>query len=125
MEQLCRGLYEQESAVAKPTKAQEKPAHTVEMNTKKKTTLLVAAVLAIVAAAGWFLMGPGEEPAMSEETIETVPPSADELAYAEAEAGEHAKAGLTFGKLGDYKDARERSFEEWGYTLRRRTITYG
>ena len=51
-------------------------------------------------------MGPGEEPAMSEETIETVPPSADELAYAEAEAGEHAKAGLTFGKLGDYKDAR-------------------
>lgn len=50
-----------------------------------------------------------------EET--TVPTTAEEIAYAEAEqllaGGETAKAAIAFGKLGDYRDARQRSFELW------------
>lgn len=52
---------------------------------------------------------------VAEET--TKPASPEELAYAEAEKllsdGETAKAAIAFGKLGDYSDARERSFALW------------
>lgn len=47
----------------------------------------------------------------------TKPASPEELAYVEAEKlqydGEIAKAAIAFGKLGDYSDARERSFALW------------
>lgn len=53
------------------------------------------------------------------------PPTAEELAYAEAEQllsnGETAKAAIAFGKLGDYMDARTRSFNLWS-SLRDRSI---
>lgn len=51
------------------------------------------------------------------------------LAYAEAErlesSGETAKAAIAFGKLGDYKDAHERSFGLWDKVANRETISAG
>lgn len=53
------------------------------------------------------------------------PPTAEELAYAEAEQllsnGETVKAAIAFGKLGNYMDARTRSFNLWS-SLRSRSI---
>ena len=57
------------------------------------------------------------------------PDSPEEQQYKAAEAlaaeGKHAHAGLAFAKLGTYRDARERSFEQWGYARRPKTIAYG
>lgn len=51
------------------------------------------------------------------------------LAYAEAErlesSGETAKAAIAFGKLGDYKDAHERSFGLWDKVANRETVSAG
>lgn len=53
-------------------------------------------------------------------------------AYADAETlaanGEYTKAGLAFGRLGDYRDSRVRSFEQWHKTIvqnRKTTISAG
>ena len=53
----------------------------------------------------------------TEQAETTVPMTPEEAAYAEAENlladGETAKAAIAFGKLGDYKDARQRSYALW------------
>ena len=67
-------------------------------------------------------------PAATEAT-EAIPLSPEQLAYLEAEelesAGEYGKAAIAFGKLGDYKDARERSFGLWNKVAHRETIANG
>ncbi len=52
-----------------------------------------------------------------------------EVPYLQAEdllaSGDNVHAAMTFGRLGDYSDARERSFELWNDIARRRTIACG
>ena len=117
------------STLPKVTKTEQK---------KKKPFGLIAAVLAIVAAVGVFALKPKEDgdvvptdkPVLSEtEPAIVVTLSPEELQYQEAEAlaaeGKHAHAGITFAKLGDYADARERSFEQWSYTRKMKTVAHG
>lgn len=56
----------------------------------------------------------------------TKPASPEELAYVEAEKlqddGEIAKAAIAFGKLGDYRNARQRSFALWNSLIRKESI---
>lgn len=96
---------------------------------KKKPTALIAAALAAVAAAGLFFLKPGEKditvelpeilPAVTVAPEETAPIALtpEQLAYLEAEelekAGDYGRAAIAFGKLGDFEDARERSFAIW------------
>ncbi|MEF2838405.1 MAG: toll/interleukin-1 receptor domain-containing protein [Oscillospiraceae bacterium] len=69
----------------------------------------------------------------TEEQIENcrlaIENAALEAQYQEAEAlaaeGKHAHAGIAFAKLNGYKDARERSFEEWGYARPKATVAVG
>ena len=104
---------------------------------KKKPFGMIAAALAIVAAVGVFALkpkgdgdiAPTDKPLLSEtEPAIVVTLSPEELQYQEAEAlaaeGKHAHAGIAFAKLGDYADARERSFEQWSYTRPRQSIDY-
>ena len=64
----------------------------------------------------------------TEPTVTTAPMTPEEMAYEEAEAllanGETAKAAIAFGKLGDYSDARERSFAAWNKVPNRKTISF-
>ena len=58
-----------------------------------------------------------EAPATEAPSTEETAPSAEEIQYSQAEAweadGQLGRAAIAFGKLGDYKDARERSFALW------------
>lgn len=64
------------------------------------------------------------EPTPTEEVL-----APEELAYREAEAleaaGKNAPAALAFYKLGDYRDAAERSRTLWLSTLKRSTVSIG
>ena len=151
MEQLYQGLFPQQKQNAQPRPAPKAsdvmettrrggsstlPKAAKPERKKKKPTALIAAALAAVAAAGLFFLKPGEKditvelpeilPTVTEAT-ETAPLSPEQLAYLEAEElaaqGKHAHAGIAFAKLGDYEDARERSFEEWSYTRKLNTIS--
>ena len=42
-----------------------------------------------------------------------------------AENGDYATAAICYGKLGDYKDAKEKCFETWGRVTVRETISAG
>lgn len=115
-------------ASKKPQKKVKKPG---------KLLLPIGAVLACaVIGVGILLWKPTAKPgspriAAPQETQTateaTVPLTPEEAAYAEAEellaAGETAKAAIAFGKLGDYQDARERSFELWRQVLPQQTIS--
>ena len=113
---------------------------------KKKTGrkgLLAACAAAVVAigAAAMLLLPQKQEPSslpastekpesivrVPESTVPETEPSPEALAYQEAEAleaaGEYGKAAIAFGKLGDYDDARERSFALWQTLPGRQTIS--
>lgn len=68
-----------------------------------------------------------QNPAVSIQTPENQMDAA--AAYAEAERllanGETARAAIAFGKLGDYSDARERSFALWRTIFPNQTISAG
>lgn len=96
----------------------------VRKKPKRKPRLLpLAAVFACVAAA--ILLWPeGAVPtpdtalhATETATEATRSLSAEELAYRQAESwaadGQLGRAAIAFGKLGDYSDARQRSFALW------------
>lgn len=51
-----------------------------------------------------------------------IPPQNYAKAEALLEAGETAKAAIAFGKLGNYQDARERSFALWDQIIERDTL---
>ena len=150
-EQLYRGLFSQQTQSTetrpapkeqKRTPKQQKKASPVtqtktKLKTKKRTGPLIAAALVLAAAAGLLFLKPGEKditvdlpqiPAATEAT-EAIPLSPEQLAYLEAEelesAGEFGKAAIAFGKLGDYADARERSFGLWNKVAHRETIANG
>ena len=61
------------------------------------------------------------------ETVATLSPQ--EVAYENAEAllaeGNNAEAAMAFGKLGNYSDARERSFSLWEKITQRETVSAG
>ena len=68
-----------------------------------------------------------EAPATEAQSTEETAPSAEEIQYSQAEAweadGQLGRAAIAFGKLGDYKDARERSFAIWEKIIPRQTLT--
>lgn len=74
-----------------------------------------------------------ETPEPAEETPEPTPIPEDlppeEIAYREAEAlqaaGKTAPAALAFHKLGDYKDAQERSAALWRANVKQTTVSIG
>ena len=90
---------------------------------KHRKRLPIAAVLVCGIVAVVLMWKPAEkqeeiaELQSTEQAETTVPMTPEEAAYAEAETlladGETAKAAIAFGKLGDYSDARERSFALW------------
>lgn len=123
----------------KPVKQQkqkkEKTAKVKKPAPKKRRkgigAIAVAAVA--VAAACALILQPKQtktepgliapEPVVSEEAERNTP---EAIAYAEAEQllakGETGKAAIAFGKLGDYKDARARSFNLWNTLIKRESI---
>ena len=70
-----------------------------------------------------------EDPGESTENPDVSADSPSAAAYQEAEKlladGEIAKAAIAFGKLGDFSDARQRSFALWDGIARRDTISAG
>lgn len=123
----------------KPVKQQkqkkEKTAKVKKPAPKKRRkgigAIAVAAVA--VAAACALILQPKQtktepgliapEPVVSEEAERNTP---EAIAYAEAEQllakGETGKAAIAFGKLGDYSDARQRSFNLWNTLIKRESI---
>ena len=123
--------------------------------TKKKLLWIPIAVIAValIAAAGFLLLSPFEEPggdpgSPSQTTIPTsgmTAPTADtsgettqpatepevirDERYLQAEQllaeGKLGEAAIAFGKLGDLADARERSFQIWAQIADRTTLTTG
>ena len=124
--------------------AEDGPASVKTEKTWKGSKLLLpmGAVLACGIVAVMFLPKSNESSenrlsVISQETVSTeavqettpqttFPPSAEELAYAEAEKlladGETAKAAIAFGKLAGYSDARERSIAPWNEVAVRDTV---
>lgn len=124
--------------IPEPAAEPAKEAHrdiSKEKTKKKKMgriLLPIGVVLACaVIGAGILLWKPfagADHPHMDQGFTETsIYSTPEEAAYAEAEellaAGETAKAAIAFGKLGDYQDARERSFQLWDKTAYLKTIS--
>ena len=129
------------AAVAVPEKAeqpapvreekQEIPKPRKQAAPKKKAGKLIpiAAVLAC-AIAVTMLWNPMEKqkdiPVSAEQESAASSHSPEAIAYAEAEqllaAGETGKAAIAFGKLGDYQDARARSFRLWNTLIKRESV---
>lgn len=122
-------------AVKEKQQKQTNPRKQKERKKRTNKELPVAAVLACVIAVAVFSWKPfaagGTNILLSSngETETMTPLSPEATAYAEAETllanGETAKAAIAFGKLGDYKDARQRSFELWDKVAVRKTIAVG
>lgn len=121
--------------VTKPVKQQKKVAPAKKATPKKrgKAAAAIAAAAVTVAVALALMLQPKQatpEPghaAPATVTVkETEPDSPGAIAYAEAEKlladGETAKAAIAFGKLGDYEDARARSFELWNTLITRESV---
>lgn len=90
--------------------------------------ICILAIFLVVCIGLIVFLFDRQESAAPQDTVFTVsiqPPTAEELAYKEAEKllrdGETAKAAIAFGKLGNYMDARTRSFNLWS-SLRRRSV---
>lgn len=110
----------------KPQKQPKKaaPAQKAAPKKRRKGIGAIAVAAVAVAAACALILQPKQtktepgliapEPVVSEETERNTP---EAIAYAEAEQllakGETGKAAIAFGKLGDYQDARARSFRLW------------
>ena len=92
-----------------PQKKEESP---------KKTNWIVSAVAAaLLCVLGAVLFMGKETPAVPGETEPPVILSEEAQKYNEAvdlfHNGEYGKAAIAFGKLGDYRDTREKSFALW------------
>ena len=117
-----------------PVPAEAKPAKS-EKKEKKwgKLLLLMGAALICIAIAAAVLPGKPtakpEEPPVAAAQETTAPLSPEEAAYAEAEdllaGGDRYDAAVAFYALGDYRDARERSFVIWEEIAHRETISAG
>ena len=134
----------------RPKQPKEKRPASPKMEKGKGGLLTICAVAAVSIAAGaMLLIPPKQKPTVSIQVPEitevttptttvpetTVPEttlpelSPEECSYREAEAlaaaGEYGKAAIAFGKLGDYADARQRSFALWDQVAVRDTIAVG
>ena len=123
------------------TECQQEIAKKEKLRKKRSKSGVLSCVIAIVAIvliiAGCLIGNQREEKLLKErqQQIEaellTEEPRKEETvlpAYNEAEAlieQSPAEAAIAFGKLGDYKDARERSFELWDQVAQRDTISAG
>lgn len=112
------------TAVSIKEKQKKQPKQCKQKTHNKRTTkvLPVAAVLTCVIAVVVFFGKPLTKGKVniqlnSSEQTEVIELTEEEIAYAEAEQllsdGETARATIAFGKLGDYKDARQRSYTLW------------
>lgn len=63
------------------------------------------------------------------DSTDEVPEDSNQVSYSQAElllaSGDKAGAAIAFGKIADYKDARERSFALWGEVAGRSTLSAG
>ena len=99
---------------------------------KSRKWIPVTLVLGLTCAAAILLTQKEEpvslleKPSASAETTEAVQLSPEAVKYNEAvdlfNNGEYGKAAIAFGKLGDYRDAREISFKIWDAIADRKTI---
>ena len=117
----------------------EKNSSFVPDSGEKKRLPVIAAVLALLVVAGgiliWYMkkdpvqMQETEGSSPTENNIDKALDDASAEAYAAAEAlaqnGETARAAMAFYALGDYQDARERSFALWDTVAVRDTISVG
>ena len=129
---------EKKAAKEKPVPGKPESARAEKKKWRKLFLPIGAAVVCVAVAAAVLLGKPWaktEEPSVS-AAGETQEPreaaaslSPEEAAYLEAGQlladGETAQAAMAFGKLGDYRDARERSFAIWAEIARRETISAG
>lgn len=99
---------------------------------------LVALILAAVMALSLCACGAKESSKAPTESMESTESEeingnegavAEEAAYKEAEAfetkGAYAEAAISFGKIADYQDARERSYANWEKVVNYNTIAAG
>ena len=104
---------------------------------KKLIPVLAAAMVVLLAAGAWLLGFPRDTadplPAAPDVTAPPatesyIPLDAKKDRYAQASAlaqqGEYAQAAILYAKLGDYQDARARSFETWALVPNRQTISF-
>lgn len=105
---------------------------------KNRKILPVAAALICGIVAITLIWNPSDKAAENNENMalqgteqkETTPfMTPEEMAYTEAEQlladGEKARAAIAFGKLGDYRDAREQSFALWQKITPSQTVFAG
>ena len=111
MQELYQGIADSKGKAPGEKKASAKPKQSKPW---KKLLIAVAALPVCAALAVGFLWKPVISPM---------------LEYRKAEAllsdGETARAAIAFGKLGDYKDARKRSFTLWEEVAHHDTVSAG
>ena len=106
----CRKLAAEEQAKIEAEKAR-KAAVQAERDQKIAVIVAVAAVIVLVF---WVVLNTVILPSVQYK---------DALAL--EKVGKTAEAAMTFGKAGDYEDARERSFRLWNETTQRDTVSAG
>lgn len=124
---------------AKTVKEQTPKAAEPKSDKSAKWLIPMATVIAAACIVIGFLCNGKQDPAVYEEPVQmeavqdelqpTVPLSAEAIKYNEAvdlfNSGEYGRAAIAFGKLGDYRDAKEVSFKIWDAIAVRNTISIG
>lgn len=139
------------TAEKRPEPEKQKPVPAKKSKQEKKIRLLIPAAAALVCIciiASIFVFGrKSDSPALSSEPTqahetqhtvptvtpdnipETVPLSPEAIAYNEAVdlfyQGEYGKAAIAFGKLRDFRDAKEISFKIWDAIAKQDSIAFG
>ncbi len=91
------------------TECQQEIAKEEKLRKKRLKIVGLSCVIAIVLIIAGVLVAKPIKYSKAEKLVESSP----------------AEAAIAFGKMGDYKDARERSFELWDQVARRDTISAG
>ena len=113
----CRKRAAEEQAkieAEKARKAEEARRQAAVQAKRNKKLAVIAAVAAVIVLVFWVVLN----------TV-ILPPVRYKNALALEKAGKTVEAAMAFGKLGDYEDARERSFRLWNEIAQRDTFGAG
>ena len=113
----CRKRAAEEQAkieAEKARKAEEARRQAAVQAKRNKKLAVIAAVAAVIVLVFWVVLN----------TV-ILPPVRYKNALALEKAGKTVEAAMAFGKLGDYEDARERSFLLWNEIAQRDTFGAG
>ena len=113
----CRKRAAEEQAkieAEKARKAEEARRQAAVQAKRNQKIAVIAAVAAVIVLVFWMVLN----------TV-VLPPVRYKDALALEKAGKTVEAAMAFGKLGDYEDARERSFRLWNGIARRDTFGAG